>query len=162
MSSFRVIKEQTHKHKKDTLYVLIFKDEHSFGIDVTNSSSGFGRIILESKEHAEYVFERINELIIETNDYLRSCELCSSVLKNTSFLSVVIFLHTNRKVISRNEISALIYILGLIKIERLSPTGTSIIEVYEKNSNEMYGHFICLEDDSFYGFNLFQTLEGDF
>jgi hypothetical protein len=162
MNSFRVIKEQTHKHKKDTLYVLIFKDGNSFGVDVTNSTNGFGRIVLDSKEHAEYVFERINELIINTNDYLRSCELCSSVLKNTTFLRIVIFLHTNRTVISRNEVNALIYMLNLKKIERLSPTGTHVIEVYEKNSSEMYGQFICTEDDSFYGFNLFQNIEGEF
>ena len=55
MNNFRIVKERKHKHKKDTLYVLMFKDGNTFGIDVANSAVGFGRVVVDSKSEAEYL-----------------------------------------------------------------------------------------------------------
>lgn len=155
MSGFRVIKEQTHKYKKDTLYVLIFRDGSSFGVDVTNSVAGFGRIKVDTKEQAEYVFERINDLIIETNDYLRSCELCSSALKGIDFADIVLFLHTNRRLIDKGEVYSLIYMLGLMKTEKALSNGGHMVSVKRVADEEILGQFILVRDEGKYMFHYF-------
>jgi hypothetical protein len=35
MEPFRILTEERHKYKKDTLYVLAFRDGEGYGIDVT-------------------------------------------------------------------------------------------------------------------------------
>lgn len=149
MSNFRVIKEGTHKYKKDTLFVLMFRDGEKFGIDVANSVAGFGRMSFDTKVDADYVFERINDLIIDTNDYLRSCELCSSLLKGRDFKDIVLFLHTNRRNIDKLEMYALINMLGFNKEERKTITGNHYVEIFEKGLPDLYGQFISQKDGKY-------------
>lgn len=152
MSSFRVIKEYTHKHKKDTLFVLLFRDGQNFGVDVTNSVAGFGRATFDSKEKAQYVFEHLNHLIHDTNNYVRSCELCDSALKGKDFTDIVLYLHTSGKYISKNEMYALIFMLGLNKSEkRLGETG-HIISVNRADEDDVIGNFIYSNDKGAYYF----------
>lgn len=148
MNGFRVIKEQTHKHKRDTLYVLLFRDGDSFGIDVTNSVTGFGRIVIETKEQALYLFDRFNSLIVNTNNYLESCEKCASILNSSDFIEAVLYLHTDKGYIGKDEIYALTFMLGLKKEEKFTSMHSIILR--KKSEENPIAEFLSKLDSDKY------------
>lgn len=143
MSGFRIIKEQTHKYNKtDTIYVLMFREGITYGIDVADNNKGFGRCAFDTKEQAEYVFERLNDTIFEINDYTATCQYCNSLLRGETFADIVLFLHTVKRYVNKGEIYALIYMLNLSKEETYKDGIPITISVGYKDSEEIIGKFI--------------------
>jgi len=155
MSSFKIITEETHKYKKDSLFVLVFREGENYGIDVTNSTSSFGRVKLESKENIKYLFSVLNEFILEQKDYLEACEQVSSILSYNTFEEMIILIHTYRRNVEKFEAYALVQMLGIEKSESRMSGGTHFIKVFRKGEEEEFGEFISMPNTSKYMFHFF-------
>lgn len=152
---FRIIKEQTHPYKKDNLIVLVFVDDGTYGIDVANSKLSFGRMNIGTKEQTEYAFQRLNELIEDTEDYLTACETIDSFLKCKDYKELIMRIHTNRRAIDKLEMRLLINIFNFETEERITKLGLHYIKIKEKGSNEFYGEFIKSIEENKYTFIFF-------
>lgn len=156
MSNFRVTREETHRFKKDILYVLAFVDGENYGIDVNNSTENFGRVILEGKENAEYLFNSINEFIKCQNDYPSACENVNSVLSYEEYDKIIFCVHTYRRHIEKLEAYALMRMLGFKFEERIFNSGMSNIKVKSKESNsDFFGEFLQIPDTGKFLFHFF-------
>lgn len=155
MTGFRIIKEQSHKYKKDDLIVLVFIDSGTYGIDVANSKLSFGRMNIGTKEQAEYTFQRLNELIDDTADYLTACETIDSFLKCKDYKELVMRIHTNRRLVDKLEMRLLINIFNFEIEERITKMGMHYIKIKEKGSSKFYGEFIKSIDENKYSFIFF-------
>ena len=155
MSSFKIITEETHKYKKDSLFVLVFREGENYGIDVTNSTSSFGRVKLESKEKTQYLFSILNEYIHDQTDYLEACEQVSSILSYNTFEEMILLIHTYRRNVEKFEAYALIQMLGIEKIESRMSGGTHFIKVFRKGEEEEFGEFISMSNTNKYMFHFF-------
>jgi len=155
MNSFRIIAEETHKYKKDNLLVLVFKDGEKYGIDVTNSTSSFGRVTLEDRDKASYLFSILNEYITEQKDYMDACIYTSSILSYDTYEKIIFSIHTYRRNVEKMEAFALIHMLGFIKRENKSTYGTSIIRIYKKGEEDLFGEFVSVSDTGKYIFHFF-------
>lgn len=155
MKPFKILLEERHKYKKDTLYVLVFRDGENYGIDVTNSTSNFGRVILDDKDKAAYLFSVLNEYIDEQEDYMDACVYISSILSYDTYEKIILSLHTYRRNIEKMEAYALIQMLGLNKTEKKSSLGTHIIRAYKKGEENLFGEFILVSDTGKYIFHFF-------
>lgn len=155
MNSFRIIAEETHKYKKDSLFVLMFKDGEKYGIDVTNSTSNFGRVNAIDRDKVGYLFFMLNEYINDQTDYLEACTNISSILSYGTYEKVVLSLHTHRRHIDKMEAYAVINMLGLSKSDKKMIIGTHIIKVYKKSDDETIGEFISVSDTDKFLFHFF-------
>ena len=155
MNSFRIIAEETHKYKKDSLFVLVFRDGEKYGIDVTNSTSNFGRVIVDDRDKANYLFSVLNEYIIEQKDYMDSCIHIDSILSYNTYEQIVLSLHTYRRNIEKMEAYAIIQMLGLGKEDKRLMTGTHVIKVFNKGDDREFGEFISISDTGKYMFHFF-------
>lgn len=155
MNKNEIILEQKHEYSTKVLFVIMLPYENSYRIDVTNTTSGFGKILLDNRDQAEYVFTVLNESLNEFDDYVKSCEFAASILENTTFIEIVLALHTNRRLIDKLEMYALIQMLELDKTERYTIMGGHIITVNLKGSEKEYGEFILLGDAKKYMFHYF-------
>lgn len=154
MSSFRIINEEGHKYKKDCLYVLMFRDGEGYGIDVTNSTSSFGRVVVECADKTKYLFLALNEFIDGEEDYVNACQYVSSILSYDTYEKMVLILHTYKRTIAKLEAYALIQLLRLEKKERVMIGGLHIIEVYV-NDEEILGQFVARPGEKKYLFHFF-------
>lgn len=155
MSTFKIITEETHKYKKDSLFVLVFREGENYGIDVANSTSNFGRVRLESKENTQYLFSMLNEYIDERKDYLEACEQVSSILSYNTFEEMILLLHTYRRNVEKFEAYALVQMLGIEKSEVRMSGGTHFIKVFRKGEEEEFGEFISISNTNKYMFHFF-------
>lgn len=155
MNSFRIIAEETHKYKKDSLFVLVFRDGEKYGIDVTNSTSSFGRVNIGDKDKAGYLFSLINEYIDEQEGYMDACIYIDSILSYNTYEEIILSLHTYRRNIEKMEAYALIQMLGLEKQDQRMALGTHIIKISRKGSDERLGEFISIADTGKYLFHFF-------
>lgn len=155
MNSFRIIAEETHKYKKDSLFVLVFRDGEKYGIDVTNSTSNFGRVTLEDKDKASYLFSVLNEYIAEQKDYMDACIYTSSIISYNTYEEIILSLHTYRRNIEKMEAYAVIQMLGLEKRDKRLMTGTHVIKVFNKGGERELGEFISISDTGKYMFHFF-------
>jgi len=155
MNSFRIIAEETHKYKKDSLFVLVFRDGEKYGIDVTNSTSSFGRVNIGDKYKAGYLFSLINEYIDEQEGYMDACIYIDSILSYNTYEEIILSLHTYRRNIEKMEAYALIQMLGFNKTEKKSTFGTSMIRIYKKGEDDLFGEFISISDTGKYMFHFF-------
>lgn len=153
MSTFRIITEEKHKYKKDSLYVLIFKDKENYGVDVANSTSNFGRVYTNDKENAMYLFSILNEFISTQDDYVNSCVYVSSLLSYDTFEEVILNLHTYRRKIEKLEAYSLIRMLGFEKHEMKMSGGTHFIKIFKKGEDEQFGEFISLPNTNKFMFH---------
>ncbi len=144
MNNFKIILEQTHKFKKHNLYVLIFCSDEGYGLDVSNKTSNFGRINLVDKDKAMYVFDLINEIIIQKNDYLESCKAIDYILSHKKWEELVICLHTHERKIEKLEIYALVNMLGLDRTERETIFKGCVIRIKNKGKSKFIGEFISI------------------
>jgi hypothetical protein len=155
MEPFRILTEERHKYKKDTLYVLAFRDGEGYGIDVTNSNCSFGKIKIKDKDKAEYLFSLLNDFIADHKDYLEACTYVSSILAYETYEEVVITIHTYRRKVEKMEAYVLIHMLGLEKQDQKMALGTHIIKISRKGSDERLGEFISIADTGKYMFHFF-------
>lgn len=155
MEPFRILTEERHKYKKDTLYVLAFRDGEGYGIDVTNSNCSFGKIHIRDKDKAEYLFLLLNDFIADHKDYLEACTYVSSILSYNTYEEVIITIHTYRRKVEKMEAYALIQMLGFSKTEKKSTIGISIIRIYKKGEEGLFGEFISNKDTGKYLFHFF-------
>ena len=155
MKPFRIITEERHKYKKDTLFVMAFKDGEDYGIDVTNSTCSFGRIRIKDKDKAEYLFSLLNEYIDEQADYMNACIYINSILSYNTYEEIILSLHTYRRSIEKMEVYALIQMLGFNKTEKKTTFGTSIIRIFKKLEGDLFGEFISNADTGKYLFHFF-------
>lgn len=155
MNSFRIIDEEGHKYKKDCLYVLMFRDGENYGIDVANSTSNFGRVIVGSADKTRYLFSALNDFIDNEEDYVNACTYVSSILSYDTYEKMVLILHTYKRTIAKLEAYALIQLLGLKKEERVMIGGLHIIEVYVNGEEDILGEFMSRPDDKKYMFHFF-------
>jgi len=155
MNSFRIIAEETHKYKKDNLFVLAFREGEKYGIDVTNSTSSFGRVTLDDKDKASYLFSILNEYIAEQKDYMNACIYTSSIISYDTYEKIILSIHTYRRNVEKMEAYALIQMLGFTKREKKSTYGTSIIRMYKKGEEDLFGEFISIPDTGKYMFHFF-------
>lgn len=155
MSTFKIITEEKHIYKKDSLFVLVFKEDNKYGIDVTNSTSNFGRVRIESKEHTQYLFSGLNEFLIDEKDYFEACNAISSILSYDTIEEIIITLHTYRRNIEKFEVYPLIQMLGLEKEDSRLVGGTHFIKVYKKGEDEALGEFISMMGTNKYLFHFF-------
>lgn len=142
MENFKIILEQTHKFKKTNLYVLVFCSDEGYGIDVSNKTSNFGRVNLVDKDKVMYVFELVNEIIIQTGDYLEACNALDYILSHKTWEELILVLHTHKRKIDKLEVYALVKLLELTKEERETVFKGCIIKV--KKKNKLIGEFISL------------------
>jgi len=149
---FRIIKEHTHKYKKDNLIVLVFVENGTYGIDVANSKLSFGRMTIGTKEQVDYIFQRLNELIDDTQEYLTACEKIDSFLKCKDFKELVMRIHTDRRTIEKLEMRLLISIFNFEVEERHTITGMHYVKIKARGSDEEYGEFIKTSDSDKYIF----------
>ena len=149
---FRIIKEQTHKYKKDSLIVFVFVDSGTYGIDVANSKLSFGRMTIGTKEQTEYAFQRLNELIEDTQDYLTACEKIDSFLKCKDFRELVMRIHTDRRTIEKLEMRLLISIFNFETEEKHTVTGMHYVKIKSRGDDVEYGEFIKTSDSDKYIF----------
>lgn len=147
MKNFKVILEETHKYKKGSLFVLMFVHENGYGIDVTNATSNFGRVYFDNRDQADYVFNVLNELILDFDDYIQVCEFVSSMLSYDGFNEIVLSIHTSRRMIDKLEMYALINMLNFDKSERHTSSGGHIVRIKLKGSEEMFGEFILISEN---------------
>lgn len=155
MNSFRIIAEETHKYKKDSLFVLVFRDGEKYGIDVTNSTSNFGRVIISDREKANYLFSVLNEYITEQKDYMDACIHINSILSYNSYEQIILSLHTYRRNVEKMEAYAIIQMLGMGKKDKRLVLGTHMIRVYNKGEEGAVGEFISISDTGKYMFHFF-------
>lgn len=155
MSSFKITTEEKHKYKKDSLFVLMFKEDEKYGIDVSNSTSNFGRVILEDKENVQYIFSVLNEYILEQKEYMDACIHVSSILSYNTFEEIVLMIHTYKRNIEKFEVYALTQMLGLKKNESRLLGGAHFIKVCRKNEAEDLGEFISIPHGNKYKFHFF-------
>ena len=155
MNSFRIIAEETHKYKKDSLFVLVFRDGEKYGIDVTNSTSNFGRVTIGDRDKAGYLFTLLNEYIDEQADYMDACTYIDSILSYDTYEKIILSLHTYRRNIEKMEAYALIQMLGFNKTEKKSSFGTGIIKIFKKGEEDLFGEFISISDTGKYMFHFF-------
>lgn len=155
MEPFRILTEERHKYKKDTLYVLAFRDGEGYGIDVTNSNCSFGKIHIRDKDKAEYLFSLLNVFISDHKDYLEACTYVSSILSYDTYEEVIITIHTYRRKVEKMEAYALIQMLGLEKQDQRMALGTHIIKIFRKGNDEKLGEFISITDTGKYLFHFF-------
>jgi hypothetical protein len=155
MNSFRIIAEETHKYKKDSLFVLVFRDGEKYGIDVANSTSNFGRVIVDDRDKASYLFSLINEYIDEQEGYMDACIYIDSILSYDTYERIILSLHTYRRNIEKMEAYALIQMLGFNKTEKKTTFGTSMIRIYKKGEEDLFGEFISIADTGKYMFHFF-------
>ena len=155
MKPLRIITEERHKYKKDTLFVLAFKDGEDYGIDVTNSNCSFGKIRIKDKDKAEYLFSLLNDFIADHKDYLEACTYVSSILEYDTYEEVILTIHTYRRKVEKMEVYALIQMLGFNKTEKKTTLGTSMIRIYKKGDECLFGEFILNADTGKYLFHFF-------
>lgn len=155
MSSFKIITEETHRFKKDSLFVLVFREGENYGIDVTNSTSSFGRIRIDSKEKTEYLFSVLNEYIHDQKDFLEACMNVSAVLAYNKYEEAVLYAHTYKRNIEKFEAYALIHMLGLEKSESRIMGYTHIIKIFKKGEEEIFGEFVSMPNINKYMFHFF-------
>lgn len=155
MKPFRILIEERHKYKKDTLYVLAFKDGDGYGIDVTNSNCSFGKIKIDDKQKAEYLFSLLNDFIADHTDYLEACTYVSSILSYETYEEVILTIHTYRRKVEKMEAYAIIHLLGFEKRDERLALGTHIIKIFKKGSDEKLGEFISISDTGKYMFHFF-------
>ncbi len=155
MIPFKIITEQQHKYKKDSLFVLVFRENDNYGIDVANSTSNFGRVRIESKENTQYLFSVLNEFIADQQDYLEACEKVSSILSYNTFEEMILLLHTYKRNVEKYEAYALIQMLGIEKGESRMSGGTHFIKVFRKGEEEEFGEFISMPNTNKYMFHFF-------
>ena len=155
MEPFRILTEERHRYKKDTLYVLAFRDGEGYGIDVTNSNCSFGKIKIKDKDKAEYLFSLLNVFIADHKDYLEACTYVSSILSYDTYEEVIITIHTYRRKVEKMEAYALIQMLGLEKQDQRMALGTHIIKIFIKGNDEKLGEFISITDTGKYLFHFF-------
>lgn len=155
MNSFRIIVEEKHKYKKDSLFVLMFRDGENFGIDVTNSTSSFGRVIIDNKDDANYLFSLLNDYIEEQDGYLNACVYVNSILSYETYEKIILSLHTHGRNIEKMEAYAIIKMLGLIREDKKSITGMHIIKIFKTGAQEAMGEFISISDTGKYMFHFF-------
>ena len=149
---FRIIKEQTHKYKKDNLIVLVFIEYDKYGIDVANSKLSFGRMTIGTKEQVDYTFQRLNELLDDTQDYLTACEKIDSFLKCKDFRELVMRIHTDRRTIEKLEMRLLISIFNFETEEKHTITGMHYVKIRARGDDVEYGEFIKTLDSDKYIF----------
>ena len=155
MTQFKIITEEKHKYNKDSLFVLVFREGENYGIDVTNSTSNFGRVILDSKEQTQYLFSILNEYIQDQKDYLEACEQASSILSYNTFEEIILLIHTYRRNVEKFEAYALVQMLGIEKSESRMSGGTHFIKVFRKGEEEEFGEFISMSNTNKYMFQFF-------
>lgn len=155
MSSFRIINEEGHKYKKNCLYVLMFRDGEGYGIDVANSTSNFGRVVMECEDKTKYLFLALNEFADKEEDYVNACKYISSILSYDTYEKMVLSLHTYKRTVEKLEAYAIIQLLGLNKKERIMIGGLHLIEVYTNDEEDILGKFISRLDTGKYMFNFF-------
>lgn len=155
MNSFRIIAEETHKYKKDSLFVLVFRDGEKYGIDVTNSTSSFGRVTVDDKDKASYLFTLLNEYIEEQADYMDACVYTSSIISYNTYEEIILSLHTYRRNVEKMEAYAVIQMLGLGKKDKRLIIGTHVIKVFIKGDDREFGEFISISDTGKYMFHFF-------
>ena len=155
MSTFKIITEEKHIYKKDSLFVLVFKEDNNYGIDVTNSTSNFGRVRIENKEQTQYLFSALNEFLVDEKDYLEACNAVQSILSYDTIEEIILSLHTHRRNVEKFEAYALIQMLGLEKTDSRMTGGTHFIKVFRKGEEEEFGEFISLMGTNKYLFHFF-------
>ncbi|HUU89514.1 MAG TPA: hypothetical protein VMX17_17410 [Candidatus Glassbacteria bacterium] len=149
---FRIIKEQTHKYNKDDLVVLVFINNGTYGVDVANSKLSFGRMTIGTKEQTEYSFQRLNELLDDTEDYLTACEKINSFLKCKDFKELIMRIHTDRRTIEKLEMRLLISIFNFETEERHTMSGMHYVKIRARGDDIEYGEFIKTSDSDKYIF----------
>jgi hypothetical protein len=155
MNTFKIITEQQHKYKKDSLFVLVFRENNNYGVDVANSTSNFGRVRIEKKENTQYLFSVLNEFIADQQDYLEACEKVSSILSYNTFEEMILLLHTYKRNVEKYEAYAIIQMLGIEKKETRMFGGTHFIKVFRKDEEEEFGEFISMPNTNKYMFHFF-------
>lgn len=150
MNNFKIVKEQEHQHTERNLYVVLFKQDGSYGLDIANSGATLGRAILETKDQAEYLFNRFNDLIADLKHYVNSCHLCLAAFSYKTFKEMVLFLHAIHKIVDKGEMYSLIYMLGMNKEEyRNENTDTHRVTIREPGSSDDYGMFVKLKTNKY-------------
>lgn len=155
MGSFKIVIEETHKYKQDNLHVLVFKDGDKYGLDVTNRTSSFGRITLDTKDQIQYLFSVLNDFISEQTVYLDACQFVSSILSYDTYEEIIIVIHTYRRKIEKMEMNALIKMLGFERDEEKMPGGTHIVKIRKSGDDNIFGEFISMINTGKYLFHFF-------
>lgn len=155
MGSFKIVIEETHKYKQDNLHVLVFKDGDKYGLDVTNRTSSFGRITLDTKDQIQYLFSVLNDFISEQTVYLDACQFVSSILSYDTYEEIILVIHTYRRKIEKMEMNALIKMLGFERDEAKMPGGTHIVKIRKSGDDNIFGEFISMINTGKYLFHFF-------
>lgn len=155
MRPFKIVIEETHKYKQDNLHVLVFKDGDKYGLDVTNRTSSFGRITLDTKDQIQYLFSVLNDFISEQTVYLDACQFVSSILSYDTYEEIIIVIHTYRRKIEKMEMNALIKMLGFERDEEKMPGGTHIVKIRKSGDDNIFGEFISMINTGKYLFHFF-------
>jgi hypothetical protein len=150
--SFRIISEQTHKFKKEEpLFVILFKDFDKFGIDLADSNECLARFQTDEKKQIDYIYHRINEMIITSNNRTIVANTLTRILSSETFAEAVLEMHTENSSITRGEIYALTYMLDLSTTERHRVGHT--ISIYESGQKRAFGEFVSkLDSDKYFFF----------
>lgn len=157
MNTFKVIAEEKHKFKKDVLIVYAFNDGENYGVDVNNIKSNFGRFQVKDKSKAKYLFNVLNEFIALQDDYLNACEFVSSILsyEEHEYENVILSIHTYRRHIDKLEALAITQMLDLDFDQTVFPGGTIVIKIFKRNSKEIFGEFILIQETNKFMFHFF-------
>ena len=155
MNNFKIILEQTHKFKTNNLYVLVFCSDEGYGLDVSNKTSNFGRINVVDKDKAVYVFDLINEILIQKDDYLELCNSIDYILSHSKWEELILCLHTHNRKIEKFEVYALVRMLNLDRTERETVFKGCVIQIKKKDKSKFLGEFISLCENEKFLFHFF-------